>query len=105
MDDALLKQLDGLRARNVHLLDVEKEELRAMASEGRPLWKILKTTLDYADERMQHIASADLRTKEGLASARQLQLERNAALNFTRWFVEQFDGRNQAQRKKDLPNG
>lgn len=100
MDDALRAQLRGLTALNPQLLDVEKEELRMMALEGRPLYKIVKSAVDYADERMHTIASTPLRTPEGVELALQLQLERNAMLNVIQWFVSQFDDPQRVQRKE-----
>ncbi len=100
MDEELQRQLRGLQALNPQLLDVEKQELRLMAQEGRPLYKIIKSAVDYADERMHTIAGTSLATEEGVALARQLQLERNAMLNVIKWLVTNFDDPQRVQRKE-----
>lgn len=72
------------------LMDVEKEQLRALTYEGGPLARIIKTTLDYCKQLEQAIAACDLDGEEGLKLARQLQLKRNASLGFVQWFVQLY---------------
>ena len=106
MDDTLRQQLAGKFPSNANLMDAEKEELRLMAQEGRPLYKILKSALDHADALRDTIAQTPLHTEEGLALARQLQLRRTATLDLLKWMVEQFDDPLfRAQRTKGHSNG
>lgn len=86
---------------SVELTEGEKIELRMLAQEGRPLYKIIKKTLDFNDQLKEIIATSPLDTEERVRSSRQLQLEREAGLRFIRWFIDQFDDRKPPQ--KELP--
>lgn len=90
---------------DVQLLDVDKEQLRALSREGGPLYKIFKQTLDYCDQLAQYIVALDLNSEEGLKSARQLQLERTASLNYVKWFIQQFADYSLDANLKDHLNG
>lgn len=69
----------------------EKQALMAMSQRGGPLWKIVKSALDHAEHMKDHIAAIPLTGQENVDQARQLQLSREAALNFLKWFVQCYD--------------
>lgn len=69
----------------------EKQALMHMSGQDGPLWKIVKSALDHAEHMKDHIAAIPLTSKENVDKARQLQLSREAALNFLRWFVQCYD--------------
>jgi hypothetical protein len=100
MDD-LRELMSRPQSAACRLSETEKYELREMAREGRPLYKILKSTLDFADVLKETIASAPLHTQEGVELARQLQLKRNASLEYVQWLVEQFDDSSPRNKQKD----
>lgn len=105
-DNADLHQLlQRPEATDANLLDTERYELMSLSQEGRPLYKIIHATLAHAEKLGQYILSLDLSDERQAALARQLQLERNAGLNFVKWFVQQYDTPVQRQVKRNTPNG
>lgn len=69
----------------------ERQALMHMSGAGGPLWKIVKSALDFAEHMKDHIAAIPLTSQENVDQARQLQLSREAALNFLKWFVQCYD--------------
>lgn len=70
------------------LSEGEREMLRQLSAPGGPLWKIVKSALDYADHMKDHIVAVELVGRDQVGMARQLQLKRAAALDFLKWFVQ-----------------
>lgn len=68
----------------------EKDVLMQLSEVGGPLWKIVKSSLDYANHMRDHIAAIDLVGTENVEAARQLQLRRAAAIHFLTWFVQTY---------------
>lgn len=103
MTNQLTKKLqDALTTpiRVPQLTETERLELRALAEPGRPLGKIIAGALDYADHMKDHIVSAPLvEGSEDLKLARQLQLQREAALSFLQWMTVILDTPVQPQQQ------
>lgn len=85
---ALFSDLLGVLPSDPELSEGEREMLRQLSAPGGPLWKIVKSALDYADHMKDHIVAVELVEPEQIGMARQLQLKRTAALDFLKWFVQ-----------------
>lgn len=90
---------------NPHLSQDEKNELLSLSREGRPLYKILKSSLDWVDEMGQYILALDIESEAGLALARQLQSQRRSVLNYAKWFVQQYADQSLEPELKEQING
>lgn len=87
-----------------NLTEGERVQLRHLSLRDGPLWKIVKSGLDYAEHMKDHIAAVELVGPEQIQEARQLQLKREAALSFLRWFVQCYASAPMA-RKEGQDNG
>jgi hypothetical protein len=92
MDQKLLAAILETMPADPQLTPQDKGVLMELCQQGGPLWKILKSALDYANHMRNHIAACPLDTPEGCHEARQLQLKRDAALNFMKWLVTAIQG-------------
>ena len=63
----------------------ERKWLAQACQPGMPMWKVLKSAFDFAEHLRDHIAATPLTSEEQIRSARQLQTQREAALNFLKW--------------------
>lgn len=75
------------------LTEAERHELQLSIQPGRPWYKVLKTSLDYAEHLKDHIVQAELVAgSPDLVQARQLQLKRRAVLDFLDYLGVQIKG-------------
>lgn len=103
---AELKELLASHATHAPQLDdAEMETLRRLSAPGQPLFKIFKSVLDYDVSMRETIASAPLDTDEGVRLARQLQLKRQATLDFVKWFIQLYDIPSRKPQQKDTSRG
>lgn len=70
------------------LSDEERLWLLQSMQPGMPLNKVLKSAFDFAQHLRDYVAQQPLNTEAGIASARQYQLQREAALNFLKWVAQ-----------------
>lgn len=87
------------------LTQPEKDILLQLSEHGGPLWKIVKSSLDYANHMRDHIAAIELVGPAQIELARQLQLKRQAALAYLTWFVQSYAPPPAVGKKKEQVNG
>lgn len=92
MQNPLFIELANSMPEDPQLTDAERNELLRLCQPGNPLWKIVKSSVDYANHMRDHIAAIPLVTAEDIASARQLQLRREAALAHVKWMAQVIQG-------------
>lgn len=81
----LFSELEKVRSTpdDPQLTEEDKQILQRHVEYGQPLYKVLKSALDYADYLKEHIVAAQLVAGHPeLEQARQLQLKRVAILEF-----------------------
>lgn len=83
-----LSDLLDTQAEFPELTDDDRRMLAEMCQPGRPLWKILKAGLDHARAIGNDIAAIPLVGGPNIEAARQLQLQMEAALKFTKWVAQ-----------------
>lgn len=102
----LFQELANKLPEDPQLSEQEKALLRQLSENGGPLWKIVKSSLDYANHMRDHIAAIELVGAEKVEMARQLQLKRAAAIQFLTWFVQTYaPPPSTGNLKKDNSNG